>query len=95
MLEKHKSLDSRSMEDNSMPRNGECIVEFEDENFSRDSVYYVRAIQRATPAINGAPLSQRDDFKLCKGSFRTDLEDNCLSMTNERAWSSPIYINKP
>jgi len=74
---------------------GECIVEFEDENFSRDSVYYVRAIQRATLAINGAPLSQRDDFKLCKGSFRTDLNDNCLSMTNERAWSSPIFINKP
>ena len=74
---------------------GECIVEFEDDNFSRDSVYYVRAIQRATLAINGAPLSQRDDFKLCKGSFRTDFGDNCLSMTNERAWSSPIYINKP
>jgi hypothetical protein len=74
---------------------GECIVEFEDKNFSRDSVYYVRAIQRATLAINGAPLSQRDDFKLCKGSFRTDFNDNCLSMTNERAWSSPIYINKP
>ena len=52
-------------------------------------------IQEATPAINGAPLSQRDEFKLCKGSFRTDLENNCLSMTNERAWSSPIYINKP
>jgi len=74
---------------------GECIVEFEDDNFSRDSVYYVRAIQKATLAINGAPLSQRDDFKLCKGSFRTDFNDNCLSMTNERAWSSPIYINKP
>jgi len=74
---------------------GECIVEFEDDNFSRDSVYYVRAIQRATPAINGAPLSQREDFELCKGSFRTDFNDNCLSMTNERAWSSPIFINKP
>ena len=74
---------------------GECAVEFVDQNFSRDSVYYVRVIQEATPAINGSPLSQRDEFKLCKGSFRTDLQDNCLSMTNERAWSSPIYINKP
>jgi hypothetical protein len=74
---------------------GECIVEFADENFSRDSVYYVRAIQGATPAINGASLSERDEFKLCKGSFRTDLSDDCLSMTNERAWSSPIYVNKP
>jgi len=40
-------------------------------------------------------LSQRDSFELCKGSFRTDLKDNCLSMTSERAWSSPIYVNKP
>jgi hypothetical protein len=74
---------------------GECIVEFEDQDFSRDSVYYVRAIQNPTPAINGSPLSQRDNFELCKGSFRTDLEDDCLSMTNERAWSSPIYVDKP
>jgi hypothetical protein len=74
---------------------GECIVEFEDSNFSRDSVYYVRALQEAGPAINGAPLFKREGFKVCKGSFRTGLEDNCLSMTNERAWSSPIYINKP
>ena len=74
---------------------GECIVEFEDQNFSRDSVYYVRAIQEATPAINGSSLSDREEFKLCKGSFRTDLNDDCLSLANERAWSSPIYVNKP
>jgi hypothetical protein len=74
---------------------GECIVKFEDENFSRDSVYYVRAIQSPTSAINGSPLIQRDSFKLCKGSFRTDFKDDCLSTTNERAWSSPIYVNKP
>jgi hypothetical protein len=73
----------------------ECVVQFEDQEYSRDSVYYVRAIQEETPAINGSPLSKREDFKLCKGSFRTDLDDNCLSMANERAWSSPIYVNKP
>jgi hypothetical protein len=74
---------------------GECIAEFEDQNFSRDSVYYVRALQEATEAINGSSISEREEFKLCKGSFRTDLNDDCLSYTNERAWSSPIYINKP
>ena len=74
---------------------GECIVEFEDQNFSRDSVYYVRAIQEATPAINGSSISEREEFRLCKGSFRTDLNDDCLSLANERAWSSPIYVNKP
>jgi hypothetical protein len=74
----------------------ECIVDFEDENYSRDSVYYVRAIQELTPAINGGNVSvESEEFKLCKGSFRTDLEDNCLGEVNERAWSSPIYLNKP
>jgi hypothetical protein len=73
-----------------------CVVEFEDENYSRDSVYYVRAIQEETPAINGAKFAPgSQDFKLCKGSFKTDLNDNCLSNINERAWSSPIYLNKP
>ena len=74
---------------------GECAVQFEDQSYNRDSIYYVRAIQEETLAINGSLLSAREDFKLCKGSFRTELNDNCLSMANERAWSSPIYINKP
>ncbi|EKO35951.1 PF12228 domain protein [SAR86 cluster bacterium SAR86E] len=73
----------------------ECTVRFEDESYNRDSIYYVRAIQEETLAINGSLLTAREDFKLCKGSFRTELNDNCLSMVNERAWSSPIYINKP
>ncbi|MBD62880.1 MAG: hypothetical protein CMD68_02235 [Gammaproteobacteria bacterium] len=79
----------------SCDRTSECSIEFEDQNFTRDSVYYVRAIQEETPAINGSSLSKRDNFSLCRGSFRTDFEDNCLSLTNERAWSSPIYLNKP
>jgi hypothetical protein len=79
----------------SCEENSECIVEFEDENFSRDSIYYVRAIQASTLAINGASLSNREQFKLCKGSFRTNLDDDCMSLANERAWSSPIFINKP
>ena len=74
----------------------ECVVEFEDENYERDSVYYVRAIQEETPAINGEKfLAGSEDFKLCKGSFRTNLNDDCLSNINERAWSSPIYLTKP
>ena len=57
---------------------GECIAEFEDQNFSRDSVYYVRAIQEPTQRLMDH-LYQKEEFKLCKGSFRTDLNDNCLS----------------
>ena len=74
----------------------ECIVEFEDQNYSRDSIYYVRAIQAPTLAINGGGASlPSTEFKLCKGSFKTDLNDDCLAPDNERAWSSPIYLNKP
>ena len=74
----------------------ECSIEFEDENYSRDSVYYVRAVQESTLAINGKQFQSGDkDFKLCKGSFRTELSDDCLGSIEERAWSSPIYLNKP
>jgi hypothetical protein len=74
----------------------ECVVEFEDQSYTRDSVYYVRAIQEATQAINGQNFfAESNEFKLCKGSFKTALTDDCLSATNERAWSSPIYLNKP
>ncbi|MDA7797186.1 hypothetical protein N9A24_04950, partial [Gammaproteobacteria bacterium] len=74
----------------------ECSIEFEDENYSRDSVYYVRAVQESTLAINGKQFQSGDkDLKLCKGSFRTELSDDCLGSIEERAWSSPIYLNKP
>jgi len=76
--------------------NSECIVTFEDQSYTRDSVYYVRAIQEATQAINGKNFfTESNEFKLCKGSFKTALTDDCLSASNERAWSSPIYLNKP
>lgn len=46
--------------------------------------------------LNGKnTLSENKDFKPCKGSFRNDLKDNCLSLEKEKAWSSPIYLNKP
>ena len=75
----------------------ECLIEFEDDNYSRDSVYYARAIQEPTLAINGNQFAGGDEeeFKLCKGSFRTELSDDCLELIGERAWSSPIYLNKP
>jgi len=40
-------------------------------------------------------LSQNKDFKLFLRSFRADLKNNCLGLEKERAWSSPIYLNKP
>ena len=73
----------------------ECNIQFSDEDYLRDSIYYVRAIQEPTPAINGTKPSKENGYRLCKGSYRTNLNDDCLGDINERAWSSPIYINKP
>ena len=77
--------------------NSGCVVEFEDPEYSRDSTYYVRAIQESTLAINGENITIEEggEVNICKGSYKTNLNDDCLSMTAERAWSSPIYLSKP
>ena len=73
------------------------MVEFEDSEYSRDSTYYVRAIQEGTLAINGENITIEEggEVNICKGSYKTNLNDDCLSMIEERAWSSPIYLSKP
>ena len=74
-----------------------AVVEFEDPEYTRDSTYYVRAIQEGTLAINGnnITLDEVGDVTICKGSYKTGLTDDCLSVSEERAWSSPIYLRKP
>ena len=85
------------------PNRDGCVVHFEDPEFQksgRDTVYYVRALQEPTPAINGDNMRARRDpegntlrVDLCHGDSRTDLKDDCLAPNQERAWSSPIYID--
>jgi hypothetical protein len=81
-----------------------CEVEFEDPEFaagSRSTLYYVRAIQAPTPAINGAGLRCRKrgpdgvclEVDPCYGDYRTAKEDDCLAPVQERAWSSPIFVD--
>lgn len=80
-----------------------CTVELEDSGFvegARDAIYYVRAIQRSTPAVNAASLrcDKGDNggcarARPCYGDARTPLDDDCLAPVEERAWSSPIYVS--
>ncbi|MEW6268503.1 MAG: DUF3604 domain-containing protein [Thermodesulfobacteriota bacterium] len=81
-----------------------CVVTFDDPEFAssgRDAVYYARAIQQDTPAINGANLRTRFDAEgnavevtPCHGSYRAEAGDDCLAPVGERAWSSPIFVDR-
>jgi len=82
-----------------------CVVTFEDSEYAgaaRDAVYYVRALQSPTPAINGGGLRTRFDdqgravsVEPCFGGHQTPADDDCLAPVRERAWSSPIYVDWP
>lgn len=79
-----------------------CTVEFDDPDFladDREILYYVRAIQEPTLAVNAGLLRCRTDAEgrctdvdPCYGDFRTPRDEDCLAPNEERAWSSPIWI---
>jgi hypothetical protein len=77
-----------------------CTVEFSDEEFERsgrDTVYYVRAIEEPSLAVNGAGQQcSRDENGRCVAMVdcgqRGEQGDDCLAMSEQRAWSSPIFI---
>jgi hypothetical protein len=81
----------------------ECTVEFEDEEFGtagREALYYVRAIQAQSPVVNADPLRCEKDADgvcvkadPCVGDYRTPGRDDCLAPAEERAWSSPIFLD--
>ena len=80
-----------------------CTVTFSDEDFDtskRDTLYYVRAIEEESLAVNGGGVRCEYDetgrcikVNICHGgSNRTPYDDDCLAPVEERAWSSPIYV---
>jgi hypothetical protein len=79
-----------------------CRVEFEDPDFATragEVVYYARAIQEPTLAVNAGGLrcefdadGRCIDVDPCYGDDRTDPSDDCLSENEEHAWSSPIWV---
>ena len=80
-----------------------CKVRFSDPEFEsdgRDAVYYVRAIEAPGLAVNAASLRcERDaagvcvSVRACTADERTSSDDDCLAPTEERAWSSPIFVD--
>lgn len=77
-----------------------CSVEFTDPEFTaaaRDTLYYVRAIEEPRDRVNGDPLRcTRDadgnctEVELCTSTVPSE---DCLAKAEERAWSSPIFID--
>ena len=80
-----------------------CVFEFEDREFARagrDALYYARAIQEPTLAVNAGALRCETDEagrcvepRPCYGGAPTAAEDDCLAPNQERAWSSPIFLD--
>ncbi len=81
-----------------------CVVEFDDPDYaaqSREVVYYVRAVEEPSLAVNAGNLRCSYDAdgncleaNPCYGDYRSDYDDDCLAPNEERAWSSPIYVRK-
>ena len=80
-----------------------CSITFSDKEYAleqRDAAYYVRAIQESSPTINSENIrceynndGQCIKVNACYGDYRTSKNDDCLSMSEERAWSSPIFVD--
>ena len=76
-----------------------CRLTFTDPEFARegrDTLYYVRAIEAPSLAVNAGLLRCEQDaegrcvkVKPCLG---VPDADDCLAETEERAWSSPIFV---
>ncbi len=87
------------------PGPGGCRIDFDDPEYprsGRDAVYYARALESPAPAVNGANLRTELDAggnavrtRPCYADWRTPAEDDCLAPVQERAWSSPIFIDQP
>src|SRR5262245_40904913 len=62
-----------------------------------DALYYVRAIEAKSMAVDANPLGcTYDDQGRCaqvNPCFGRPNEDECLAETEERAWSSPIFVD--
>ena len=78
-----------------------CDLTFTDDEFrssGRNALYYVRAIEAPSMAVGADPLGcTRNESGACidvSPCFGKPWDDDCLSETEERAWSSPIFVDQ-
>ncbi|MEZ4282856.1 MAG: DUF3604 domain-containing protein [Myxococcota bacterium] len=76
-----------------------CSATFSDEELAasgRDALYYARAIEAPSLAVGADPLGCRRDAEgrcvQVDPCFGRPADDDCLAQTEERAWSSPIFV---
>ncbi|MCG8592710.1 MAG: DUF3604 domain-containing protein [Proteobacteria bacterium] len=76
-----------------------CSVTFTDADFvdsGRDALYYARAIEAPNLAVNADGLRcERDETGACvrtNACVEVPDSDDCLAETEQRAWSSPIFV---
>lgn len=79
-----------------------CQVAFSDPQHrgdGRDALYYVRAIEAATPTVGADALGCEGDGTVPCASidpcFGRPADDECLADAEHRAWSSPIFVDQP
>jgi hypothetical protein len=84
------------------PNPAGCTQHFTDPDFvreGREALYYVRAVEAPSPAVNAdllrcEPDAQGNCAKVSPCIGVPDFDD-CLAETEERAWSSPIFLEPP
>jgi hypothetical protein len=76
-----------------------CEVVFRDPEYAsagQDTTYYVRAIEEPSDVVSADPLRcERDAEGRCVSvdpCFSQPDDDDCLAPSEQRAWSSPIYL---
>jgi hypothetical protein len=82
---------------------GGCRIEFEDQDFARsgrDALYYARALEAPSAALNGRPLETRFDpdgnpISIAPCTLERIDAGGCPGEVSERAWSSPIFVDQP
>ena len=80
------------------------FLTFSDTDFEeqqRDALYYARAIEKESKIVNAGNLrceldafGQCKEVNICYGSpLQNPREEDCLENGEERAWSSPIFVD--